>query len=377
MSTSKKKLCVALALAVVLTVSLAQMPKAYSAELTVQEKAISAIKDVVGLDMTKYSVELSSYFSDRPDDYGGLLRENIMYTLESGRSKMEFSFRFVNGILWFVDINPYNSSLLSAYYAKQLPISILDATKVILQRLQTYSGASYIQPMRNSMDAVTDINSVNATIGNLKRLVTVNTNVVSHNTTSTSISIYFMYTINGADSPKSVNVHFRDGALTGFGDGWGLFKIGSESIKISREEAISIAREQANNATTATLNFGNRPLRADLHMFPREPFTLYPFWFVELPLDYPNSTITGWQVGIWADTGKIAYSHPTGILGNSPNAENPLTVPIPTAPPTSPDTKPESENNENSPLNTYLIAVTVSIITVVAIATIVLKKRTK
>ena len=290
----------------------------FPAELTVQEKALLVLTDVVGLDIAKYNCELSSYFSEYPDDYGGLVREDLMYTLELAGSKMQIDLRFVNKTLWSVNLYSYNNSMLSAHYVKQLPNGILDATKVILQRLQIFSDASYIQEMLSTMDTVADINSVNATIGNLKRQVIVNTELVYRNATSnytsTSTSIYFMYTLNDADSPKSVSVHFRDGALTGFGDGWKLFTVGSEIVNITREEAISIAREQANNSTTDPLNFGNRPVRADLHMLPREPFTLYPFWFVELPLDYPNSKITGWQVGIWADTGKIEYSHPTGIL---------------------------------------------------------------
>jgi hypothetical protein len=369
MKSVRKKFYTALALAVVLIILLVQMPKAYSAELTAQEKALSVIEDVIGLDLTKYKAQVSSYFSDSPDDYGGLIREDMMYTLESVGSKVEINFRFVNKTLWIVDITAYNGSLLSAYYAKQLPTSILDVIKVILQRLQTYFGASYVQAMRDSMATVTDINSVNATIGNMKRMVTVDTNIISPNATSTSTSIYFMYTLNGADSPKKVNVHFIDGVLTGFSDGWSLFKIGSESVNIQREEAERTAREQANNSTTAVLNFGNRPIRTDLHMLPREPFTLYPFWFVELPLDYPNSTITGWQVGIWADTGKIAYSHPTGILGTPPNIEN-FTEP-------SPDTESQSENTENSQLNTYIIAAIASLIVAVATAAVVLKKRGK
>ncbi|MEM3378896.1 MAG: hypothetical protein QW674_08160 [Candidatus Bathyarchaeia archaeon] len=317
MNVYVNKFFVVLALVALFIVLLAQMFKVNS-DVAVQEKALSVIKDIVGLDVTKYNVELTSYFSDHPDNYGGLQREDVVYTLKAEGVKIEFSLRFVNKSLWFVAINPVNCSLLSAHYAKQLPTDILEITKAILQRLHTYSGEPHLQMLCDTMNKVADMSSVNATIGNLRRLVTINTNFISQNVTSTMISFYFMYTINNADSPKSVNIHFRDGALTGFSDGWYLFKIGSENIKISREEAIIIAQKEANKAATTELNFGNRSIRADLYMLSRNPFVLYPFWFVELPLNYPNSTITGWQVGIWADTGEIAYSHPTGILGTPP-----------------------------------------------------------
>ena len=366
LNAHKKKICATLAVAVILAISLAQVPKAYSAELTAQEKALSIIKDVVGLDVTKYNVELSIYISERPDEYGGLQREIIKYTLSSEGNKVGFVFDFVDKTFWRVDISPYNGSLLSAYYSKEIPLDTIDATKVILQRLQTYQDASYIQPMLDSMNAVTDINSANAIIGNIKREVNTYTDGFGDKT-STLTTISFTYYLNGADAPaKGVSIGFRDGALEFFRDGWGLFKIGSENMQISREEAISIAQEQANRASTSPLNFGNRPIRVDFKLIPREPFTLYPFWFIELPLEYPNSTITGWQVAIWADTGKIEYSHPTGILGTPPNTEG-----------SSPDTQPKSENSENPPLSTYLIAATVIVVAFVATAAVILKKRHK
>ncbi|MEM3000412.1 MAG: hypothetical protein QXX34_07815 [Candidatus Bathyarchaeia archaeon] len=230
MNVYVNKFFVVLALVALFIVLLAQMFKVNS-DVAVQEKALSVIKDIVGLDVTKYNVELTSYFSDHPDNYGGLQREDVVYTLKAEGVKIEFSLRFVNKSLWFVAINPVNCSLLSAHYAKQLPTDILEITKAILQRLHTYSGEPHLQMLCETMNKVADMSSVNATIGNLRRLVTINTNFISQNVTSTMISFYFMYTINNADSPKSVNIHFRDGALTGFSDGWYLFKIGSENIK--------------------------------------------------------------------------------------------------------------------------------------------------
>ncbi|MEM3000413.1 MAG: hypothetical protein QXX34_07820 [Candidatus Bathyarchaeia archaeon] len=96
-------------------------------------------------------------------------------------------------------------------------------------------------------------------------------------------------------------------------------------------------------------------------MLSRNPFVLYPFWFVELPLNYPNSTITGWQVGIWADTGEIAYSHPTGILGTQPDIEN-------TA---------ETLNIENAQLSHYIIIATVTIAIATVTVMVIFKKRNR
>lgn len=370
MSNVRKKIYVVLTITMVLTVIFAHTRETYSAELTIPEKALSIITDVVGLDTKKYDVELSSYFSDYPDEYEGRLQENIVYTLQSASSEIRVISTFVNKTLWYVDINTNTNSLLSEHYAKQLPTGVLDGTRELLQRLQLSTDASYIQEISSTLDSVSDVNSLNSTVGNLKRKVIVNTEVVYHNATlnytSLSTSIYFMCTVNDADSPKSVNIHFKDGALTGFSNGWALFTIGSESVKISKEEAINISREQADSLTAVVLNYGDRPIRAELHMFPRESFELYPFWFVELPLDYSNSTITGWQVGIWADTGKIAYSHPTGVLGSS-------SIPTPELLPTDP----QPEDTENGQLNTYIIIGIASVIVAVATIAVALKKRVR
>jgi hypothetical protein len=130
-----------------------------------------------------------------------------------------------------------------------------------------------------------------------------------------------MYVFGDAiDSPKSIVFSYRDGFLVAFGNSWELYRIGNQDINVSREQAINTAIEQGNNATTNGLKLRNQDIRADLSLRQREPFVLYPFWFVDLPLGSPSTdssneptfvhTFTEWQVGIWADTGTIVYSHP-------------------------------------------------------------------
>ncbi len=109
--------------------------------------------------------------------------------------------------------------------------------------------------------------------------------------------------------------------MVSFGNSWELYQIGSQTINVSREQAINTAIEQGNNATTNGLKLRNQDIRADLSLRQREPFVLYPFWFVDLPLALAESPATSndqtfvrgfteWQVGIWADTGTNEFSHP-------------------------------------------------------------------
>lgn len=330
---------------------------------TIEDKASSIITNVYGLDETKYVQETSNYKSDTPEDYGGKLREDIKYSLIEGDRTIEFEFRFVDKSLAFMNIYQQNDSLSSAHYSKQMPTNSLEATKVILERLQTSKTISNIQSLLDTLKSVTNIDFVNATIGNLKRIVTINTVITSATTTSTTTNFRFMQIENNAEeTPKSVNIQFRDGNLVLVTNGWNFYELSSNPLIVSKEQAIKLAKEKAEEANISDSNYREDPIIAKLTYNTREPFKAYPFWFVELPLYYPNSTITSWQVGIWGDTGEIVYSHPTGVYG--PSNFNPIASPT------------GSENNQSEEnLFAAYIVMAITAILIVVISAIVLKKR--
>jgi hypothetical protein len=366
---SQKKIYTCLIVISILAFSISQISAVHSEELTVQNKALSAINDIIGFDLTKYNVELTNYRSEQPEAYGGLVQEDITYSLKSEDNKnIDVNIRFVNSTLAIVNIYPYNSSIATAQFGKQFSTNILIETKEVLQRLQAVDGAQYLQQMCDMLDKISDIQSANKTVGNLKLQVTTNTNFISQDTTATFTTVSFMYASNeSVDSPKSINIYFRNGELTGFSNGWKFFSIGSEKPTLSREKAISLAMEQAEIAANSSLSLRNETIRIDLHMSPREPFVLYPFWFVEIPLYYPNSTINGWQVGIWADTGEIEYSHPTGIMGTVPDTVNLSTDTTPT--------NIATQAPQNSPNTAIIIAIIAVLIISVILSAVIIKPR--
>ena len=334
MNTSKKKQSVVLAIIVIALVAMAvfwgipNINSIDSPETSIQDKAVLALKDIIGFDLTNYNVNISTHIdTNQLSNYNGSKVEDLNCNLQSDQGKFYATMKFVNGSLFYLDLSTDNGSLLSEYYTKQLPADPIDASKVLLGRLsEFYSNPSYFKPMLDSLNSNVNLNSVNATIGNMKRQEVVQTQFIQVsqivNYTSTSTSIRFMYSFGDAlDSPKSISFNFRDGIFEGFSNGWQLYKIGSQNVTISREQAINMALEQGNNATSNELKLRNESIRADLRLLAEEPFVLYPFWFVELPLASPqtssagnylfgNYAFTEWQVGIWADTGMIEYSHP-------------------------------------------------------------------
>ncbi|NLE04368.1 MAG: hypothetical protein GX638_06140 [Crenarchaeota archaeon] len=97
-------------------------------------------------------------------------------------------------------------------------------------------------------------------------------------------------------------------------------------MSISQEEAIIVAREQAQKLLEAygviseedsqtSIELLDEPVDAELMAIAKEPLTLYPFWFIQLYIGPNEGGVTGVQVGIWADTGEIEYCHPSGIHG--------------------------------------------------------------
>lgn len=364
MKAIKKNLYVAcLVLALTIVVSVTHVNGAPSSKMTTQEKAIAAITEVIGLDMAKYKAELTNTVADQPEIYGGLTREEITYTIEATGSKAQIGCTFVNKTLTSCYMYPIEGSLL---YAQQ-SADMLTATKILLQKYQAYSGAAYLQEARSILEKVTEIEQTNVTMGNMKLQIIESDNVAD---------FIWWHTVNGVDFPLGLSVEFVNGELKGFSDYSSFHHIGSAVVNISREEAIRITKEQAKDYTTLNVSTGNgdytevtlkltdEHMVVELQVANREPLTMYPLWYVRLYAEKAYSGTDGFQAGIWADTGEIAYAQLTGHHGVVPD-ENP-----------SNQAPPPSQNSFNQTLAIYLLAGTVATAIVVT-ALLLLKKRSK
>lgn len=404
MKSSVKRVVVSIAIALVLTFSLAQVPKAYSAEWSAPENMLSFLRDVVGLDLAKYNATLVSDRVEYPADLGGLAQEIGKYTLESNESIISITYKFRNNTLSYSELTMLKGSPL---YSQPLSANVLDTAKSVMQRYQNYLGASYCQAMRDMLDTVTEVKTMTATAGNMKF-------DISGETDSPKFS--WIYTSNGIDfTRKGMSLQFENGLLTYFIDNWHLYRIGSDSLNVSAEEAIRIAREAVPknysyqvtlwNGTVVDvtgLNPVDEPVRAELLIGSREPLTLYPYWHVHLYFDKVYlSNIYGWNVYVWADTGEVMGFQTKKFMGDLPSEADPSSLDAETEPSTSlpedststqpPDTPPQQtettptptqsptqpENTPESPTAIY-IAIAATVISIpIAIAAVALKKRRK
>lgn len=388
MGTLAKRLQVALVISVILMSPILQAPSIYSAEWSAPEEALYFLRNVVGLDLARYNLTLVSSSKENRFDLGGILEERGKYTLESNESKIDVIYRFWNRSLVYCNIYLLKGSPL---YVQPQPKNLLDAAKDILARYQTYSGDSSIKAMRDMLDDVAEIKSMNMTSDNVKLIVL---------SGGASTIFEWVYTSNGLDfTRKRRSVHFENGCLIAFSDLWNIYRIGSDRVNVSMDEAISIARNATKEMpllygkvcgeiVTVRPKVADSPVEAKLIVDTNEPLTLYPLWHVQLYFDKLYGNYYGVAVDIWADTGEICRIYGTGIMGfpneenSKPSLPNPPTWPITPPPqeenptPNPPEqTPPPTETQTNPNLTPFIIAAATPILAAIIIGATLYKRR--
>jgi hypothetical protein len=343
----------ALILMIVLAVSFVQLPTAYSAELTAPEKTMMFLEDVVEVDVAKYNATLASNWVDYPPHWGGLAEELVRYDLDGGNeSNLRVTCRFREDTIHSCSLRVRKGSPI---FVEPQPTSLLDAVKGFLERHQTYSKASYIQKMRSMLDMVDETEDATITSDNIK--LTISNQEVQNDPTVEAIertSFEWTYTVNGVDAPQNVvRITFDDGVFKSLVNDWDLYRIGSSEVNVSREEAINLARNAAEDytlriyledgLTDVEFNLADEPVRAELFMYPRETLTVYPFWRIDLYFDKYYYSAYGVQVGIWADTGEIESCESLSGLGG-PISEQDQT-----------ESSTEQNDDTASSMNVYII----------------------
>lgn len=267
-------------------------------------KVQAFLRDVVYLDMKKYVSTLESNTVEYRSDWG-IVEEILKYSLTYEGSKVDVTFRFRNTTLSSYYLHVIEGT---PYYSQLQPTNTLDAAKDLLERYQTYSGASHLETMRNMLATVDEIRNFETISGNVKLIISTEANIVK---------IQFVYTADNVDfQAKSVELIFDNyGFLQQLSDDWTLYKVGSTEVNISKEEAINIAVEYAKNYSWTVNgevinNFTLVEESASAELYPHareDALALIPYWYVTIDLDrvYPDR-VDSLAVGLWADTGEVS-----------------------------------------------------------------------
>lgn len=328
-----------------------------TSESTTKE-ALAYLEKVIQLDLSKYNITLVSHSYDNigpPLLPELVVHEIVNYKLESEGSKISAIFRFKNETFAWCSTYVIEGSPL---YIEQQADTDLDRAKGALERFQDTIGVPGFPVMRDLLGTVDKIESTVKISGNTKLEIK-----QDESTTSFEWSISY----GGVDT-KALSITVINGNVETIMNHLCLTKVGSTEVKISEEQAVNIAKEylktfswKANDGSEELVEVKDfkvleSPVKAKLSMQPRESFELYPYWYVELFLDkvYPGS-VNSIHVGLWADTGAVAYCHEISAGA---------------AYPTETETK-------NSPIDASIVAAILVALLAVVVASVVIKKRHK
>jgi hypothetical protein len=372
---SNKKLFVWTFIVLLLIPLMLQTAPTISAETTNKERAVTFLRNVVMVDMSKYSVELQSYHNNSAIATSLSYTEDATYILKGNdgsgsQHKAKFYFKDTTKFLCSIGTAKEPLAVLTKTTNR------LDIAKEFMVRYQNFAEGSYIEPLIEMLDGVTDLQ--NQTITNNDVVLTVEPSPVGED----FVTFQWMYAPNGIHNRFTrVTLMLQNGELRQFSDYWQNCVLGSADVKVSDDEAINLAKEhiaaysyQFGNKTIENLAVTDNPdwITATLSMQPRDGNQLYPRWELLVALEgvYPGF-VTAMHLYLWADTGELVLIEPSsgGGLPSGPSEDQPLsTEPTDMQPPTA--TNPPTSVSTSKPLDLALPLGILILIIVALIATV-------
>jgi len=274
------------------------------------DKAISFLRDVIQLDLTRYDAELLSN-TVGPAALKGVVEQNLIYSLTSTDSKMTVSFRFRNNMLSSYSVILDGTPI----YEGAQPFIVLDSAKWLIQKMCSYEDAPYLEHMNHTLYQFNDAESIQLTEGNLK---------FNMSTSGANTEMQWYYTQDNVDFPsKSLKLTFTDLILKELDDSFFLYGISNTQVNIDQAVAIQTAKNAIKGYSWSSggqqvTGYTIDDATAVFDPVPREePLTLVPCWQVTLYLgNLPTSTnINRIAVNVWADTGKADTDHIRALSG--------------------------------------------------------------
>jgi hypothetical protein len=301
------------------------IPAVNAAVSSPQEKGLSYLSNVVGLDLSKYNTVSTTYPSDSFKDI--LPRENVRYALNSDKGKIDALCTFVGGSLQMLEIFTSEGSQYST-----LPTSsAVEFTRDFLSNYQAQSKDPLYGQL-SSIAAKIDVSkNVTSAVGNTKLKVTTSGD-------GKDLTFIWTYIINGIEAPdKSIALRYENGFLRYFVNNWNFYKIGKTEVNLSEQEAIDIATAEA-SSHSLTDESGKTGIKFNVAkamiyetiLAPSiyvdadkarssDLLELFPLRHVWVSLDkiYPGN-VYGFNVYVWADTKEVCYVHERVITMDPP-----------------------------------------------------------
>jgi hypothetical protein len=278
------------------------------ASQTNQEKATDFMKNMLQIDLSKYTIELTvdSGMEGAPPSKDNRQTNTLAYELISDDNTVHILFSFEKDIMTLCSMYALEGKQVITLKQYDNP---LDAAKDFLKRYQEYTkvDSSNLYQILNNVDSTKD-----ATI------TTENTKLTIRNSDFggvDQVQFRWVQVINGADySALDVTFDKRDGAVIYLIDVRTLYAIGDTSVNVSEEQAIALALEglrsysydMPDGSVVKDFKVSKDGIVATLVTAPIN-YELRPYWDIRRYLDevYPGS-VFGVTVFLWANTGEIA-----------------------------------------------------------------------
>lgn len=314
--TSKQKIICGLLLTV-LSISCAYVsfiPNVQAAEKTAQQNGLTMMHDVVGLDLTKYEIVIQES-SISPEHLGGVLQENILYNLTSAKSKLRVVYGFADGTLQGIYVlENTGAPILTKSVDNNDAVA---GAKDFLSNYEKYTRKQIYKELESTLTNVNANKNLTKTFGD-KML-----QVIAY---SDNTNFRWSYAANGArtEYTKVISMGFKGGFLSFFIDNWDMYPIGSNTVNLGKEEAVSIAlnaaREhswtmQLDEDTLSPENLNENSVSLSILSFAgsldadktrsTDVLELYPVWRITLLLNKMYGQLYGLEVDIWADNKEV------------------------------------------------------------------------
>ncbi len=299
------------------TVMCSSVPSAQAEEATIQDKTVSILNDLAGLNTTAYT---SSAKPQQQDSFMTMPRQTADLILSSSQGQLRARCSFIDNRLHQIFITDVTGEVSLNSKAA----NIAEDAKDFLQRYQNYTTDAFYGNLQSMLDTVNFNQNASKTAGNVKLDVT----AFSQSRTN---FVWTYVDANGVKAPvKNVALTYQDGTLKCFTDNWQFYTVASAPA-ISKEQAVDYALNiSAGYSLTATASSGENVTVSDFKVESvgeaalcylnfheagsardGDPFTLYPSWYVPLGFDRAYfGGVTGIYVRFWADTGEICDISP-------------------------------------------------------------------
>jgi parallel beta-helix repeat protein len=274
-----------------------------------QATAMSFLKNVIQLDLAKYTATLTS---DSVREDSGNPSEHLQYSLSNfngvfSEQTATASITISNNTLTSLNLMSTSGKLLTT---NQTSDNFILAAR-IMQNYYAWTNDSEVNKMATLLNMAGPEKNVTEQQGNLDLQILVGPYYTTFG---------WSYKYNGADYPI-VNLELENASglvFITFSDTRSIQSIGNTDISISKQQAITIAENYVKNyaypmnfanGTTIVvrnLTINDAETNATLGTALRNSTSLYPYWRVQVALDhiYPGNT-QDISVQLWADNGTV------------------------------------------------------------------------